>query len=351
MKKFFIVLFVLLSLRTYAQSDAVSFDGTQFNFGTIAEDGGSVSHTFHYTNNSTTPLVVLNVTTTCGCTTSEFSPKPLLKGEKGELTVNFNPDNFPGRNAKQVIVYTNQGDYTLRILGTVTPRERTLDELYPFGIGGGARLDMISSSMTKIEMGTEREITLGVANSNTSRTITIDVDRESLPKGVKVVTPAVTLRARNNSTIKLKIKGEEYGSYIHTIRFKVDGKAVAETLTIGGVVIFNSSELTESQYDEQPFAKFSTRYFNLAKVESGSKVEREVIITNDGNAPLIIYKIEDSSVLSAVTSQSVIEPGKSAKLEITYTPHLSGYDSQKVRLFLNDPRLPFAEITISAQVL
>lgn len=351
MKRFLTLLLILLSLNSYAQSDAVSFDGTQFNFGTIDEDGGSVSHTFRYTNNSKTPLVVLDVATTCGCTTSEFSSKPLLKGEKGAITVNFDPDNFPGRNAKQVTVYTNQGDYTLRIYGTVTPRERTLDELYPFGIGSGARLDMISTSMTTIEKGAEREITLGVANSNTSRTITIDIDRTSLPTGVEVTSEPAELAPRTHSTLTLRVKGEDYGSFIHTIHLTVDGKRVAEALTIGGVVIFNSSQLTDSDYDNQPFAKFSSRYFNLATIDGGTTINKEVVITNDGTSPLIIYKIESSSSVAVIPSQAVVEPNGSATLKISYRPQLSGYDSQRIRLFLSDPRLPLAEVTLSAQVL
>ncbi|MFR6415865.1 MAG: DUF1573 domain-containing protein [Alistipes shahii] len=47
-----------------------------WDFGTIRESDGRVSHTFTGVNRGDKPLVILDVVTSCGCTVPEFSRQP-----------------------------------------------------------------------------------------------------------------------------------------------------------------------------------------------------------------------------------------------------------------------------------
>ena len=82
----FLILLTLCALTASAQ-EHLSFRPDTWDFGTIRETDGRVSHTFTGVNRGDSPLVILDVVTTCGCTVPDFSKKPILPGEK-ELAEN-----------------------------------------------------------------------------------------------------------------------------------------------------------------------------------------------------------------------------------------------------------------------
>ena len=85
-----LILLALCALTAPAQ-ERLTFQPAEWDFGTIRESDGRVSHTFTGVNRSDTPLVILDVVTTCGCTVPDFSKKPILPGEKTQVTVTYDP--------------------------------------------------------------------------------------------------------------------------------------------------------------------------------------------------------------------------------------------------------------------
>ena len=71
------------------------------------------------------PLVILDVVTTCGCTVPDFSKKPILPGEKTQITVTYDPANRPGSFTKELWVYSSEKRKiaTLTRAGSVIPAE------------------------------------------------------------------------------------------------------------------------------------------------------------------------------------------------------------------------------------
>lgn len=70
---------------------------------------GSISHIFKLTNSGDIPVKIINVVTSCGCTSTKFDNQELKPREWTGLTVTFNASSFPGggRFVKQITVYTN----------------------------------------------------------------------------------------------------------------------------------------------------------------------------------------------------------------------------------------------------
>ena len=116
-----------------AQQVPILFEETKWNFGDVQESGGSVEHTFVFTNVSDRPVVIVDVSTGCGCTTPKYSRKPVLAGAKGEIVVAFDPINRPGHFSKGVSVMTSASKepVLLQVEGNVVPREKTLEEHFP----------------------------------------------------------------------------------------------------------------------------------------------------------------------------------------------------------------------------
>lgn len=131
MKKTFIT-FLLLTFvalighctdNGYAQG---TFPVRKHDFGIIKEEKGLVSTTFKVTNTGTKPLVIVDVTVSCGCTTREYTKKPIAPGKSGKVKVFFNPLGRPGAFRKTIKVHTNGREKrtSLYIEGTVIPENQ-----------------------------------------------------------------------------------------------------------------------------------------------------------------------------------------------------------------------------------
>lgn len=115
MKKLLIILFALvLPVAVIAKkknSDGgeakISFAETVWDFGTIPEKKGAVSHEFEFVNAGNGNLVILDATAECGCTRPEYSKAPVAPGKKQKVKVTYNLLGRPGSFEKTVTVKTN----------------------------------------------------------------------------------------------------------------------------------------------------------------------------------------------------------------------------------------------------
>lgn len=110
--------------------------------------------------------MILQVTTTCGCTTPRYTRKPILPGEEAEITVTYDPANRPGNFSRELAVFTADRRIAakLRITGSVIGRPKTLEELYPIDCGDGLRLEDNFHAFTYIYNGRTSVATIGYAN-------------------------------------------------------------------------------------------------------------------------------------------------------------------------------------------
>ena len=94
---------------------------TTHDFKTIKEADGAATHTFKIKNEGKAPLVITKVTTSCGCTTREYTKEPIAPGKTGEIKVTYDTANRPGPFTRTIQVYSNgsSGSYILTIKGTV----------------------------------------------------------------------------------------------------------------------------------------------------------------------------------------------------------------------------------------
>ncbi|GAB2624891.1 DUF1573 domain-containing protein [Belliella aquatica] len=102
---------------------AFKFEEVEFDFGTIAE-GKIVEHVFSFVNDGQAPLVISNVTASCGCTTPDYTKTPVKPGDTGFVKVAFNSTGKPGTQAPTVSIQANTSPNVnrLRLKGNVTPK-------------------------------------------------------------------------------------------------------------------------------------------------------------------------------------------------------------------------------------
>jgi len=131
---FYLILLVIYSLPAYSSDDKnvnqkgsadgplISFSKTEFDFGTI-RTGSEAVHFFVFSNPGKTPLIILNVRTSCGCTVTDWPKTPIAAGMKDSLKVEYNT-RVKGVFNKTITVQSNARDplVELRIKGNVVRR-------------------------------------------------------------------------------------------------------------------------------------------------------------------------------------------------------------------------------------
>ena len=88
----------------------LTLDPEEYNFGKIRQSGGVVSKTFNVFNNGSEDVVIDEVLTSCSCTTAKIDKKLLRPGERGALTVIFDPNYHfedDGRFFRTVTIKSN----------------------------------------------------------------------------------------------------------------------------------------------------------------------------------------------------------------------------------------------------
>lgn len=126
MKKIITILSLLLLLAcptvdAKSNKAEITFSENTYDFGTISEHGGKVTHSFAFTNTGDANLVILNATADCGCTVPEYPQAPIAPGKTGVIKVTFNPLYRPGSFSKVITIRTNgkQKKVRLKITGIV----------------------------------------------------------------------------------------------------------------------------------------------------------------------------------------------------------------------------------------
>ena len=74
----------------------------------VVSEGTQVDVVFSFQNTGSAPLILSDVSTSCGCTLAEQWPRePIEPGDNGEVAVRFDSRGRVGANRKEVFVVTN----------------------------------------------------------------------------------------------------------------------------------------------------------------------------------------------------------------------------------------------------
>ncbi|MBP1638499.1 MAG: putative secreted protein [Bacteroidetes bacterium] len=128
MKKIsFVALMLCFTAICFAQNankPVLTFAEKSFDFGTVKEEAGKITHEFTFTNTGKAPLVIQQVTASCGCTTPAWTKEPVAPGAKGIITVTYSASGRPGSFQKSITVTNNSAEnpIILIIKGQVTPK-------------------------------------------------------------------------------------------------------------------------------------------------------------------------------------------------------------------------------------
>lgn len=346
------LVFTALCALGAAAQDRLAFEPSLWDFGSIREADGPASHTFTGVNRSDRPLVILDVVTTCGCTVPDFSKKPILPGEKTQVTVTYDPANRPGAFSRELWVYSSEKRKiaTLTIQGSVVPRQKTLEELYPVDAGGGLRLTATLQAFAYLYPGRPVTATIGYAN-DTGRTLRLAL-RPELSSGL-LRTDHPTLiapheRGEINLSYDIPADAPRYGTIRDALAVEVDGRS-RTTVTVHGIGV---DARTDSAQAKAPKADYSEIILKFGPVKRSGPIRRlHFTLSNRGDAELIVRAVEgEGHVATTLAPGRRIAPGGSFRAEVLLDPTTQDYGALTEHLIVvtNDPLRPMRRIRVSA---
>ncbi len=135
---FLIVTMCLITWSTFAQKNekqaVLVFQSTEIDYGEIEQDANG-EREFHFTNKGKAPLIISNVSSTCGCTVPSKPEEPILPGKTGVIKVKYDTHRV-GPIMKTITVTSNASEpiMELKIKGTVkasaVPHEHNHDHAH-----------------------------------------------------------------------------------------------------------------------------------------------------------------------------------------------------------------------------
>lgn len=153
-------------------------DSKVYDFGTIKEKDGKVSHVFRFTNGSKLPVVITMVDASCGCTTAKYTREVIRPGKSGVVKVTFNPAFRPGHFSKEIRLLLNNGRYYVRcwVKGNVEGYLHPVTEDFPYAFGRGLYMSLALLPFSSPGVGQTASLRLGIAN-DTDKPMTVTFTR------------------------------------------------------------------------------------------------------------------------------------------------------------------------------
>ncbi len=348
------IISLLASISAVAQNSLV-FEAAEWDFGTIREVDGLVSHVFTATNTSKSPVVILDVVTSCGCTVPTFSRKPIMPGEKTEIGVTFDPAGRPGSVDKQLAVYSAQREVIARLTvrGRVEARPRSIEEMYPVAAGGGLRLSSTLCAFSYLYRGTPMMSTISYINTSM-----FPVQLELRPRtesGLLTVTYPHIIRVGERGEITFAydnpMQGTRYGTISDALEVLVDGRSMGVKVVSHGIGADHPHDIAK---DRAPKSEISENIIKFEAVKVNEGVRQHLFtLTNSGRSELIIRAVElKRGFGTSLRAGMRIAPKRSLRVAVTVDPSQCdpGIVTDHLTIITNDPERPMRRIRLTAIV-
>ncbi|MEL7585367.1 MAG: DUF1573 domain-containing protein [Prolixibacteraceae bacterium] len=353
---FFALTVLLVGEQVFAQTSKarIAFSKLEHDFGSFKEEDGLQAYSFVFTNRGATPLILNHVHASCGCTTPEWTQKPVAPGEKGFIKVIYNPQGRPGPFNKTITVSTNaENEQTiLRIKGIVEARPKTLSELYPRQIGP------VRARSNHVNFSTVRETqvltdSLEIVNDSDEP---VRLGFRSTPEHLKVRVQPSTLMPDAKGHVIITYDGgkvNNYGFVINRIYLDVNGKSdFNNSIGITATIEEDFSALSPEELASAPVISFDRMSYDFGNIREGDRPEYTFIIQNKGKRELIIRDIKTSCGCTVVSpAKKVIGANERVPMKVIFdSSGKRGRQNKAITIITNDPKMPTSILRVSTNI-
>lgn len=336
-------------------SDIVRFEKTTHDFGAIKFKSGPVDCSFSFENISSSPIAILQVATSCGCTSLKWTQEPILPGKKGTISIRYSNDEGPYPFDKTITCFISgvKRPILLRIRGVSVEKEKSLSELYPDGYGalGMRNTDF---NLGNVDQQRAKEDEQYIANKS-GKAITVTF--EDVTPGLELTVSPNPIPANSNAKLRYRIITDDttWGKNIFKATPCINGRNYADKdpITVKCFVKEDFSRMSENEIKAAALPFFKTSSFEFGIVPCGTQVKGTFSLRNQGKNPLKIHKIEADD--PNVTFGDIPQLGYGETGELTFT--FDTKDKKQgdevmiiVTLTTNAPKRPMINLFISGHI-
>jgi hypothetical protein len=350
-----LLIFGATAFAQYAQTK-MQLSATEHDFGTFKEEAGRQTFDFIVTNTGTDPLVIQNVVASCGCTTPEWTKQPIPAGAKGKVTAIYDPKDRPGAFNKTLSVYSNSKPevVVLTIKGEVTPREKTVEELFTFPVGG-LRFESNHLAFTNVKKNEKKIRIMQLINTSTAP---VKLEFDALPPYLAIKANPETLKPGQKGMVEGTYdatKNQGWGNVSDMVKIKLNGVAQENVFYyVSANLVEDFSSLSKEELANAPVFKIASTTYDLGKIKGSTQNEVEFKFTNTGKSDLLLRNIRATCGCTAIQqgNQGVgIKPGESSSIKAVFNSgSYKGKVTKAIYVYTNDPKNSEVVLMLNAEV-
>ena len=355
---FYSLLFALISIISvngYSQTgfeSQLKFNKTTHNFGKISINAGKQQCSFEFTNTGSTPIVINNVISSCGCAEPVWPKEPIMPGKGGKIEVTFLNDQGPYPFEKNLTVYSSASrkPIILRISGIVYEKEKSLKELFPIAVGP---LGVMNNQLRlgQIEQGYVKSGNVSIANLSNKD---VEIKFTNTSAGLKIVAAPTKIKAGELGEITYTVNTKDkvnWGNTVYSTDVICNGVKASTKLYINTMIVDNVSSLTKEQKNKGAMVLAKNSSVSLGNVAKGESVSAEFSLRNTGASPLKIHKADNNGRDFKIECPITVAPGEEFKLKATIdTNKFKGEEVFTITLITNSPNRPLVNLFVSATI-
>ncbi len=351
----FTVLLFTFTIGLAQEKAKFNFEEETFDFGTIKEENGPVSHKFVFTNVGNSPLVIQGVRASCGCTTPAWSKEPIPPGEKGFVTAKYNPKNRPGSFRKSLSV-TSNADPSVKVIyikGMVERQQRSVADIYRNKVGN-LRFRYQTLNMGKVL--TNQPVTRSFDFYNDSDANITFLDKVDKPDYITVSFQPNVLAPKSKGKVLITYDGKsknDYGFVSDPIKIYTDEeKDAVKPLRVVATIEEYFPPMTSEERVQAPKLTFEETVYDFGNLKKNSVVDTEFVFTNTGKEKLNIRALKPNCGCTVSKMEKYdFAPGESGKISVEFnTTGRRGSQQKSIVVFSNDPSAPTQRLIIKARV-
>jgi hypothetical protein len=333
----------MLISGTDINAQRIEFEKTVHDFGFVPSILGPVTYAFKFKNTGDQPLVIKNVSSTCGCTSSGWTKEPVKPGETGEISATYTSTNSMGPFNRKVTVYTNGSPnaVSLNIKGVVT---KDIYAAFPDSINNlriRNKNDIFFSQVLSTQTSPEQSIEVANFTDKAINFTFEDIPKYLIVNSVSSVTP--------NSRVSINISVD--GTKVKKLGYNTDGFIIKsgnaeEKITVSYII----TETVETS-DNPPVCEIKNKDIDLG-TKSENKISELLEIKNTGASELIIksFTIDNRNFVSGLKRELKIKPNQTKIIKYFAKNLPKGDNSANIYLITNDPQTPVLNLTVKLKV-
>lgn len=339
-----IFLWTAFCLTGMAQAQA-KFDKETHEFGVVLWKHPATA-VFTVKNEGDKPLVISNVTTSCGCTIADWTKNPIAPGATGIVSSTFDAKAL-GRFQKSIGVYCNASarPIYLTLRGEVSADPKNYTMTHPYEIGA-IRLNKDAIEFDDTNKGDKPTMEILVANTSNEAYAPVLMH---LPPYLETVAIPERIGKKGTGKIKITLDTEKLPKFglttttVYLSRFPGDKVGDDNSIPVSAVLLPDFSHMTQQQRLNPPAIELSALELTLPSLAENEKKSQSIIVKNVGKSDLEITDLQVfNSALGVQLKKRVLKPGASTKMKITaygkYLKKVKG--TPRVLMITNDPNCP-----------